>query len=116
VSSATRRRDGERTLADQERIGTPWRDDELDAIIADSFAMLGPELNGEPYVKSHHSAALMAQIDPTHRSVEFKYQNISAVLEELGLPWITGRATTFSRLIQAGRSEQQLATLDGGNG
>jgi hypothetical protein len=77
-------------LADQEKIGKPWSGDELDAIIADYFAMLGAELALRPYVKSHHSAALMEQIGRTHRSVEFKHQNISAVLEELGLPWIPG--------------------------
>ena len=32
----------------------------------------------------------MAQIGRSHRSVEFKHQNISAVLEELGMPWIPG--------------------------
>jgi len=77
-------------LADHEKIGTPWRDDELDAIIADYFNMLEAELNGRTYVKSRHSQALMERIDRTHRSVEFKHQNISAVLEELGLPWIVG--------------------------
>lgn len=77
-------------MADDEKIGKPWRDDELDAIIADYFDMLGCDLAGKPYVKSRHSAALMAQIGRTHRSVEFKHQNISAVLDELGLPWIPG--------------------------
>jgi hypothetical protein len=77
-------------LADQEKIGSPWSDDELDAIVADYFAMLEAELYRRPYVKSHHSAALMGQIGRTHRSVEFKHQNISAVLDELGLPWIPG--------------------------
>lgn len=77
-------------MADEERIGKPWCDDELDAIIADYFAMLAADLAGEPYVKSKHSAALMVQIGRTHRSVEFKHQNISAVLDELGLPWIPG--------------------------
>jgi hypothetical protein len=77
-------------LADQEKIGTAWNDDELDAIIADYFAMLEAELSRRPYVKSPHSAALMARIGRTHRSVEFKHQNISAVLDELGLPWIPG--------------------------
>ncbi len=32
----------------------------------------------------------MATIGRSHRSVEFKHQNISAVLEELGMPWIPG--------------------------
>jgi hypothetical protein len=77
-------------MADDEKIGKPWSDEELDAIVADYFAMLTSELSGQPYVKSHHSAALMAEIGRTHRSVEFKHQNISAVMEELGLPWIQG--------------------------
>jgi hypothetical protein len=32
----------------------------------------------------------MARVGRTHRSVEFKHQNISAVLDELGMPWIPG--------------------------
>jgi hypothetical protein len=32
----------------------------------------------------------MAKTGRTHRSVEFKHQNISAVLDEFGLPWIPG--------------------------
>jgi Domain of unknown function (DUF3883) len=77
-------------MADEEKIGKSWQDDELDAIIADYFSMLEAELSARPYVKSRHSAELMQRIGRTHRSVEFKHQNISAVLDELGLPWIPG--------------------------
>jgi hypothetical protein len=77
-------------MADEAKLGKPWQDDELDAIVADYFAMLEADLSGRPYVKSKHSAALMAQISRTHRAVEFKHQNISAVLDELGMPWIPG--------------------------
>ena len=77
-------------MADEEKIGKPWSDDELDAIVADYFSMLRAELSRQQYVKSHHSAVLMQQIGRSHRSVEFKHQNISAVLEEMGLPWIIG--------------------------
>jgi hypothetical protein len=77
-------------MVDEAKIGTDWQDDELDIIVADYFAMLAEDLSGRPYVKSKHSAALMAQIGRTHRSVEFKHQNISAVLDELGMPWIQG--------------------------
>jgi hypothetical protein len=77
-------------MADEAKIGTNWQDDELDVIVADYFAMLAEDLSGRPYVKSRHSAALMAQIGRTHRSVEFKHQNISAVMDELGMPWIPG--------------------------
>src|SRR5664279_5060819 len=77
-------------MADETKIGTHWLDSELDAIVADYFDMLASELSGQPYVKVRHSAALMARIGRTHRSVEFKHQNISAVLDELGMPWIPG--------------------------
>lgn len=77
-------------MADEEKIGRPWDDAELDAIVADYFDMLAAEFGGRAYVKSHHSKALMEKIGRTHRSVEFKHQNISAVLDELGMPWIEG--------------------------
>jgi hypothetical protein len=77
-------------MADEAKIGTHWQDDELDAIVADYFEMLEADLSGRAYVKSLHSRALMARIGRTHRSVEFKHQNISAVLDELGMPWIPG--------------------------
>ena len=77
-------------MADEAKLGTPWQPAELDEIVADYFAMLSAELSGQPYSKSAHSKALMARIGRTHRSVEFKHQNISAVLDELGLPWIRG--------------------------
>lgn len=77
-------------MADESKIGTDWQDSELDAIVTDYFDMLVADLAGQPYVKLRPSEALMAQIGRTHRSVEFKHQNISAVLDELGLPWIPG--------------------------
>lgn len=52
--------------------------------------MLGEELAKRPYVKAHHRAVLMGQIGRSAASVEFKHRNISAVLQELGLPWIWG--------------------------
>lgn len=77
-------------MSDETKAGTPWRDDEPDVIVAEYFAMLAADLSGQPYVKSRHSAALMARIGRSHRSVEFKLENISAVLDELGMPWIPG--------------------------
>jgi hypothetical protein len=73
-------------VADPSKLGATWTADELDAIVADYFSMLGDELSGRRYTKSHHSHALMERIGRTHRSIEFKHQNISAVLDELGLP------------------------------
>lgn len=81
---------GEPQLADEAKIGTDWTRDELDLIVADYFAMLEAEQGGRSYVKAHHNAQLMQQIGRTHRSVEFKHMNISAVLQELGRPTIRG--------------------------
>jgi len=77
-------------VADQSRVGTDWQADELDAIVADHFAMLADELAGRPYVKSHHNAALRERFGRTAGSIERKHMNISAVLIELGLPTIDG--------------------------
>jgi hypothetical protein len=77
-------------MANGARIGTDWDSDELDAIVADYFAMLMAELVGESYVKAKHSKALIERIGRPHGSVEFKHQNISAVLDHLGMPWIRG--------------------------
>jgi hypothetical protein len=83
-------------LADQDKIGKDWTRDELDAIVADYFAMLRAERNGQPFVKAHHRRALIEQIGRTNRSVEFKHMNISAVLRELGLPTIKGYKPKFN--------------------
>jgi hypothetical protein len=77
-------------MADDTKVGTPWRDDELDTIVADYFAMLEAERAGRRYTKVRHNADLIERIGRTRGSVEFKHQNISAVLEELGMPWISG--------------------------
>jgi hypothetical protein len=77
-------------MADEERIGDAWNADELDLILADYFSMLRDELSGRPYVKAHHRARLLEQIARSPGAIERKHQNISAVLMELGLPWIWG--------------------------
>lgn len=77
-------------MVDQSRTGADWQPDELEAIVEDYFAMLREELAGRRYVKSHHNAALRAKIGRTAGSIERKHMNISAVLCELGLPYIDG--------------------------
>lgn len=68
----------------------PWSDDENDTIVADYFAMLADDLAGVPYVKAAHNRALRRVIDRSHASIEFKHQNISAVLRSMGETWIPG--------------------------
>lgn len=77
-------------MSDSARTGEDWSDQEIDLIVADYFAMLDMQLNGEPYVKARHNALLQEQTGRSKGSIEFKYQNISAVLEALERPWIPG--------------------------
>jgi hypothetical protein len=70
--------------------GSDWSDIEVDLIVADYFDMLGQELAGSPYNKAEHNRALQQLTGRGHGSIEFKHQNISAVLVRLGLPWISG--------------------------
>lgn len=68
-----------------------WSEFEVEAIITDYFAMLLKELRGEGYSKTAHRNALAKLLDErSDGSVEFKHQNISAVLIRLGLPYIEG--------------------------
>src|SRR4051812_29046160 len=62
-----------------------WTNDELDLIVADYFAMLNYEAAGYPYSKAQHNRSLQRHVDRTEGSIEFKHQNISAVLFKLGL-------------------------------
>lgn len=70
--------------------GSDWTDREVDLIVADYFDMLALELRGVPFVKAERNAALQALTGRRRGSIEFKHQNISAVLLRLGLPWIVG--------------------------
>jgi hypothetical protein len=77
--------------------GEDWADWENDLIVADYFAMLTDELAGRPYNKSEHRKALAALLNNrSNGSVEFKHQNISAVLKSLGETWISGYKPRFN--------------------
>jgi hypothetical protein len=67
-----------------------WTDAELRATVADYFSMLKAELAGESYSKKEHRDRLRGSVSRSEGSIEFKHQNISAVLQEVGLPWIKG--------------------------
>lgn len=77
-------------MAASDRTGEDWNAQEIDLIVADYFDMLGKELRGEPYVKAQRNAALQGLTGRSKGSIEFKHQNISAVLMSLGEPWIAG--------------------------
>ncbi|MEA2803311.1 MAG: hypothetical protein QOE49_3406 [Rhodospirillaceae bacterium] len=77
-------------MAADSRSGADWLPQELKLIVDDYFSMLRDEQAARPYSKTQHRRALMERIDRSDGSIEFKHQNISAVLIELGLPGIEG--------------------------
>lgn len=77
-------------MAAGDRTGEDWNAQEIDLIVADYFDMLGKELRGAPYVKAQRNAELQKLTGRSKGSIEFKHQNISAVLMSLGEPWIAG--------------------------
>lgn len=68
----------------------PWVTYEIEAIVADYMDMLRVELAGGKVVKAKHNQALQKLIGRSHRAIEYKHCNISAVLASLGLPFIQG--------------------------
>ena len=74
----------------------PWTDAENDLIVADYFAMLADDIAGRPYNKAEHNRDLQARVDRNRSSIEFKHQNISAVLKGLGEDWIPGYKPAFN--------------------
>jgi hypothetical protein len=71
--------------------GNDWSKQEVDATVADYFAMWADELRHLPYSKTAHNAELRLLLNGrTSGAVEFKHQNISAVMIELGFQYIAG--------------------------
>jgi hypothetical protein len=80
-----------------------WTGEELDLIISDYFSMRRDEAAGVPFNKAQHNRLLRSKIDRTEGSIEFKHQNISAVLQLLGIPTIRGYlpAVNYQKAITA---------------
>jgi hypothetical protein len=68
-----------------------WSQEEVAATVEHYFAMLGHELRGEAYSKREHNRLLQRFLRArSPGAIEFKHANISAVLIELGFPYIDG--------------------------
>ena len=74
-----------------------WSNNEVELIIADYFQMLIAELGGISINKAEHRRQLLPLLNNRSAgSIEFKHQNISAVLINLGQPYITGYLPRFN--------------------
>lgn len=68
-----------------------WSRQEVEATVEDYFEMLDAELRGESYSKTEHRRRLALLLNArSDGAIERKHQNISAILIELGFPYIQG--------------------------
>lgn len=68
-----------------------WSDDEVAVTVAAYLRMLTMELASQAFNKSEHRRALQLLLpNRSEGAIEFKHSNISAVMLELGYPYIRG--------------------------
>lgn len=73
-----------------------WTDEQNDATVASYFAMLADDIAGRPYSKAERNRLLQAVIGRPRGPIEYKHQNVSAVLKALGEDWIPGYKPAFN--------------------
>ncbi len=87
----------EQVRSDILRQGDNWDWLECEHIIQDYLDMLGKELRGETFSKTEHRERLQQCLNNRGKgSIEYKHQNISAVMLEIGLPYISGYKPAFN--------------------
>ena len=67
-----------------------WSEAENDSVVLAYLDMLGRELRHEPYVKTETNRRVQEATGRSRGSVEFKFANVSAVLNEMHHPYIRG--------------------------
>lgn len=68
-----------------------WSRAEVEAIVADYFSMLALELQDRPYSKTEHRRQLQPFLaGRSDGCIERKHQNTSAILIEIGFPYVSG--------------------------
>lgn len=74
-----------------------WSQIECETLVRDYFDMFRSEVGGKSYNKAEHRRALQKLLN--HRSdgsIEYKHQNVSAILLEAGYPYIAGYKPAFN--------------------
>ncbi len=75
-----------------EEPGSTWSDEAVELVVAGYFDLWTQNLQGRSHVKLHKYREISEATGRSVKSVERKFQNISAVLERVGLPWLPGLA------------------------
>jgi hypothetical protein len=75
----------------------PWSNIEVELIVADYFRMLIDELAGKSINKTDHRRKIIPLLNNrSDGSIEFKHQNISAILIRFGQPYVAGYLPRFN--------------------
>lgn len=92
------------------REGSPWSRIEVEAAVASYREMLQLELVGDRFNKRERNSALQKIIGRNTGLIEFKHQNISAILNNAGFPYIVGYKPrgNFQSLLEEVVTEQLL--------
>lgn len=79
-----------------------WSDSEIEETVKAYFAMLRKERWSESYTKAQYRRYVQTRTGRSEGAVEYKFQNVSAVLEDHGLPWIAGYkpATNYQKALE----------------
>jgi len=96
-------------------MATAWSTTEIEATVAAYFEMLRLELAGLPYVKAEFNERLRRQLQArTKAAVEYKFQNISAVLVNHAQVYVRGYlpAQNYQRALEAAVLEWIVGTSD----
>lgn len=94
------------------KVGEDWTPEEVASTVASYFEMLRLEALQQPYNKAERNLELRQSLKGRSKaSVELKHQNVSAVLDSLGLPFVSGyKPRSNAQLLL--RKEVQRFVLD----
>src|SRR5882724_697426 len=95
-----------------------WSIDEVEATVAAYFEMLDQELRGSSFNKSDARRQLRAILNKrSEGAIERKHQNISAILIELGFPYVRGYKplSNYQRLLYEVVRDRLLSLLVSSN-
>lgn len=82
--------------------GSTWSQHEVRAVVEAYFQMLSMEAAGRPFSKSRVRERLQRELPGrSGASIEYKFQNVSAILDEDHFPWVDGYkpARNYQRLL-----------------
>jgi hypothetical protein len=82
----------ENNRAMAQNAGEDWTREEVAATVADYLRMFRLYSSGQSFSEAEHRRRLRQPVNRSEGAIEFKHQNISAVLRDMEMPWLAGYA------------------------